>query len=78
MRELIKSYQQLLTMLEQRINYITQLMKQGGSKDSIKSLRQRRDVLREEYDDTVYALRKMSKYADSSDTHLIIREVSGA
>ena len=76
MKELIESYQQLLTKIEEREKYISQLMRTGGTQESIKSLRMRRDTLREEYDDIVYALRAMTKYADADSSHTVIREVN--
>ncbi|WP_028509367.1 hypothetical protein [Ruminococcus sp. NK3A76] len=68
MKELIKSYQQLLTAVETRIAFLTEKMRTPDPEESIKSLRARRDTLKEEYEDLIYALHRMAKYADTPDT----------
>ncbi|MCR5816994.1 MAG: hypothetical protein K6F91_08940 [Ruminococcus sp.] len=76
MKELIENYKELLTKIEERINYITSLMRSADSKESLKSLRIRRDTLKEEYDDLIYAMKCMSKYSDLDSSHTVIREVN--
>jgi len=62
LKELIDSYQQLLTKIEERIVYLGNEMKLPQTKESLKQLRRRRDTLSQEYDDLIYAMRKMAKY----------------
>jgi len=78
LKELIESYQQLLTKIEERIAYVSKEMRACDSAEGIKQLRIRRDTLREEYEDLIYALRRMARYADMPDTRVRIREVNAS
>ena len=78
LKRLIKEYQQLLTSIEERIECIGCEMKTEQTKEGLIHLRKRRELLKEEYDDLIYAMRKMSKYTDDNKNAPIRPEVKSA
>ena len=78
MKRLFESYQQLLTNIEERIAFISREMKTTQSSEALKSLRDRRELLREEYDDLIFAMHKMVKYTNDKDFTSARREVESA
>lgn len=64
MKELFKSYQTLITNIENRISYIDALMREPSGKERLKELRMRREALKEEYDELILSLHDMAKYID--------------
>lgn len=78
LKRLFESYQKLLTDIEERIAFISREMKNTNSGQSLRELRDRRELLREEYDDLIFAMHKMAKYTDERKKPSIRREVKGA
>ncbi|MBO6141010.1 MAG: hypothetical protein J6O40_04365 [Ruminococcus sp.] len=76
MEKLFKSYQTLVTDIENRISLISLQMKAPRSGEEMRLLRKRKDMLREEYDDLIFAMHKMSKYTDKREKPPIRREAA--
>lgn len=76
MKELIKSYQRLLTDIKERIDSLTLQLKCCETLEEHKRLNRRRDALRSEYDDLIYALHKMSRYNDIAESYSPEQEVN--
>ena len=76
MEKLFKSYQTLVTDIENRISLISLQMRVTHSGDEMRSLRKRKDMLREEYDDLIFAMHGMAKYTDKREKPPIRREAA--
>ncbi len=75
MKKLFKNYQTQITMIEDRIAVINDMIKLYTGKDR-KMLEQRRDTLKEEYNDLIAALHDMVKYVDERPRTSIRREAA--
>ncbi|MBR1751352.1 MAG: hypothetical protein IJ740_10835 [Ruminococcus sp.] len=74
MKTIFENYRQNITDIENRIGYITSLIRSGSGEDT-KALIQRRDILKEEYNDMIMSLHEMVKYVDDRPRPSIRREV---